>query len=91
MHCSISGAEWASSGGPKPRQRARGSLTAAQGLTDQEPQSMSAIAKAAGVSTAEAGSVLQAGVKGGEVEKGRERGTYLLLIKPGRKSRKAAR
>lgn len=43
----------------------------------KKSQSMSAIGKAAGVSTAEAGSVLQAGMKSGEVKK-QGRGMYKL-------------
>lgn len=43
-----------------------------------KPQRMSVIAKEAGVSTANAASVLQAGVKRGDIKKGRTRGTYSL-------------
>ena len=43
-----------------------------------KPQRMRDIAAKAGLSTQEAASVLQAGVKRGDIKKGRQRGTYRL-------------
>ena len=48
------------------------------GVMTGKPQRMRDIAEKAGVSTQEAASVLQAGVKRGEVKRGRKRGTYRL-------------
>ncbi|MCG6920245.1 MAG: hypothetical protein LJF15_04040 [Acidobacteria bacterium] len=44
-----------------------------------KPQRMRDIAEKAGMSTPEAASILQSGVKRGEFKKGRRRGTYLLV------------
>jgi hypothetical protein len=49
------------------------------GAMTAKPQRMSDIAKGAGVSTQNAASVIQAGVKRGEIKKGRKRGMYLLV------------
>jgi hypothetical protein len=48
------------------------------GVMSARPRRMRDIAEKAGVSTQEAASVLQSGVKRGEVRKGRQRGTYRL-------------
>ena len=48
------------------------------GVMSAKPERLRDIAEKAGVSTQEAASVLQAGVKRGEVKKGRRRGAYLL-------------
>ena len=48
------------------------------GVMTGKPQRMRDIAEKAGVSTQEAASVLQAGVKRGEIKRGRKRGTYRL-------------
>ena len=51
------------------------------GAMTAKPQRMSDIAKKAGVTTQNAASVIQAGVKRGDIKKGRKRGMYLLMKK----------
>ena len=48
------------------------------GVMSAKPERLRDIAEKAGVSMQEAASVLQSGVKRGEVKKGRRRGAYLL-------------
>ncbi len=48
------------------------------GVMSVKPERLRDIAEKAGVSTQEAASVLQSGVKRGEVKKGRRRGAYRL-------------
>ena len=84
----VSGTSRSTSGagrGPKARRstttgRAPRGARKAQvlGVMTDKPQRMRDIAQSAGVSTQEAASVLQAGLKRGEVRKGRQRGTYRL-------------
>jgi predicted transcriptional regulator len=49
------------------------------GAMTAKPQRTTDIAKKAGVTTQNAASVIQAGVKRGEIKKGRKRGMYLLV------------
>ncbi len=85
----VSGTSRATSGrAPKSKRPKRSTKTAraprgakkAQvlGVMSVRPERLRDIAEKAGVSTQEAASVLQAGVKRGEVKKGRRRGAYLL-------------
>ena len=68
---------------PKRSPRAKRGAKKAKVLSalSAKPQRMRDIATNAGVSTQNAASVLQAGVKRGEIKKGRKRGTYLLMKK----------